>query len=242
MRLAAAVAAWLALAWCGAARADALADAKLERDLGAEALRRGDYAIALEHFQRAYAAYPSENLRYNVGVALGGLGRYPEAIEAFEMFLARDPDAPPVAREYAKARVKELAARCGELTLTVTPADAQVTLDGAPFDPAHRPPRVAAGEHALVVTRDGYQLHRRRVSIAAGDALALAITLEPLPRPSLALAPPLVAEKPAPRATPLYKKWWLWTTIAVAAAGTAIGLGVGLSSSPSPHVLPPLMY
>jgi tetratricopeptide (TPR) repeat protein len=64
----------------------------------------------------------------------------------------------------------------------------------------------------------------------------------PAPRPSVtavaptpppaALAP---AAPPSPPKTPLYKKWWLWTTVGVAvvAVGVGVGLGVGLSSSGS---------
>jgi len=32
------------------------------------------------------------------------------------------------------------------------------------------------------------------------------------------------------RPTPLYRRWWLWTTVGVAAAGLAVGLGVGLTA------------
>jgi tetratricopeptide (TPR) repeat protein len=34
---------------------------------------------------------------------------------------------------------------------------------------------------------------------------------------------------PPPRRTPLYKKWWLWTTVVVV-AGAGVGLGVGLGT------------
>lgn len=39
-------------------------------------------------------------------------------------------------------------------------------------------------------------------------------------------------EPPAePAATPLYRKWWLWTAVGAAAASIAIGLGVGLAAA-----------
>jgi tetratricopeptide (TPR) repeat protein len=52
---------------------------------------------------------------------------------------------------------------------------------------------------------------------------------------SAVAAPAVTVEKPAPRRTPVYKKWWLWTIVGVAAAGVAlgVGLGVGLSSGGS---------
>jgi tetratricopeptide (TPR) repeat protein len=43
-----------------------------------------------------------------------------------------------------------------------------------------------------------------------------------------------VTSSPLPvehRATPAYKKWWVWTIVGVAAVGVGVGLGVGLSQS-----------
>jgi tetratricopeptide (TPR) repeat protein len=46
-----------------------------------------------------------------------------------------------------------------------------------------------------------------------------------------ATAPPAPAEQ---RATPVYKKWWLWTAVGGAVAiGLGVGLGLGLSGSSS---------
>ena len=39
---------------------------------------------------RAYDAYPSPKLRYNLALALDSLGRHAEAVEGFEDFLAAD--------------------------------------------------------------------------------------------------------------------------------------------------------
>jgi tetratricopeptide (TPR) repeat protein len=39
------------------------------------------------------------------------------------------------------------------------------------------------------------------------------------------------AVKPAPPATPLWKRWWLWTAVAVVAGGVAVALGVTLGTA-----------
>ena len=57
---------------------------------------------------------------------------------------------------------------------------------------------------------------------------------EPKPEPTPAPQP---EPKPAPVADkkPVYKKWWLWTTVGLVAAagvGLGVGLGLGLSSGP----------
>jgi tetratricopeptide (TPR) repeat protein len=58
--------------------------------------------------------------------------------------------------------------------------------------------------------------------------------------------PPPTAEAPAaasqaivaapadqPAATPVYKKWWLWTLVGVAVVGVGVGVGVGLGTAKS---------
>jgi hypothetical protein len=37
-----------------------------------------------------------------------------------------------------------------------------------------------------------------------------------------------------PATRPLYRQWWLWTTVGVVVAGVAVGLGVGLSPRDPP--------
>jgi tetratricopeptide (TPR) repeat protein len=55
------------------------------------------------------------------------------------------------------------------------------------------------------------------------------------PAPVLAPAPASVQASAHPAArekTPVYKRWWLWTTVAVVAAGAGVGLGLGLTRTP----------
>jgi tetratricopeptide (TPR) repeat protein len=55
----------------------------------------------------------------------------------------------------------------------------------------------------------------------------------------VAVARPVVVEQQPvekPRPQPIYKKWWLWTTVGlVVAAGVGVGLGVGLTQSAGPE-------
>ncbi len=57
-------------------------------------------------------------------------------------------------------------------------------------------------------------------------------------------APVLVLDKaPAPPARkPIYRRWWLWTTVAgVVVVGAGVGLAIGLTRPSSPSTFPPLM-
>jgi tetratricopeptide (TPR) repeat protein len=59
-------------------------------------------------------------------------------------------------------------------------------------------------------------------------------------RPEAPPAAVVVAPAPPPARVPVYRRWWLWTSIGAAVAvGVGVGLGVGLSSSsPAPLSFP----
>src|SRR5260221_13660037 len=80
---------------------DARARAKALKEAGAAALDRGDAARALEKFRAAYDAFPSPNLRFNLGLALARLGRDAEAATEFQAFLEGAAQVSNEARAYA---------------------------------------------------------------------------------------------------------------------------------------------
>ncbi|MHB2016110.1 MAG: serine/threonine protein kinase [Candidatus Xenobia bacterium] len=91
------------------------------------------------------------------------------------------------------------------LKLTVSPADADVLLDGKPAGPGDF--TLSAGKHAITVRQDGFQSVTRRVVARDGHDLApLAIALRPvvaapLPGPTPATTA-LVAATPSPPSSP----------------------------------------
>src|SRR5712672_2282044 len=88
--------------------ADARQRAARLTEEGAAAVTRKEWPAALDHFQAANRIFSSANLRYDMGVALAGLGRDLEALDVLEAFLAEAPDAPPKARAFAQSRIAEL--------------------------------------------------------------------------------------------------------------------------------------
>jgi tetratricopeptide (TPR) repeat protein len=54
----------------------------------------------------------------------------------------------------------------------------------------------------------------------------------PAPPAERPVSPALVATPtaPAPKAEPLYKKWWLWTAVGVVVAGAAVGTAVAVTT------------
>jgi tetratricopeptide (TPR) repeat protein len=209
--------------------ADASGDrqrAKELRDVGAAAVERRDFVPALDAFRRAYACYPSPNLRFDIGVALDQLGRWAEAIQAFEDFLAASSDAPTEGVDFASARIAALTPRVAQLEIVVTPADASVSVDGTPITmPRARALPVMPGEREIEASRAGRVTARQRLRLAAGDRRRIELQL-------------LSPAAPPPR-KPLYQRWWLWTTVGVVVGGAvALGVVLGQPDTTAPGARP----
>jgi tetratricopeptide (TPR) repeat protein len=71
----------------GAARADNLDEAKAAFAAGKISFERGDYDQALAQFQRANLLAPAPSLSYNIGKTYEKMGRYHDAVLAFERYL-----------------------------------------------------------------------------------------------------------------------------------------------------------
>jgi hypothetical protein len=205
------------LAVAGLARAEPdRSEAQRLKDLGAQAMSRNDFTLALEYFNSAYRAYPSAKLLYNIGLAFDGAGRLPEAIDTYRRFLSEaGADTPAEARQYAQKRAAELERRVGTLLVGRRPADAVVLLDEetAPLL-AEKPVRVVPGMHALHATRAGHEPLNLPVEVHAGEEKRLELVLRPIPVVAAKSEPVEVA--PTDRGRP--KKL---AGIAIAAVGIA---------------------
>jgi hypothetical protein len=116
----------LVLACLGAtstARADDADDAEREFKLGFRALRAGDCASALVHYQRSYELVPRPRTLFNMAVCQEERGQDQEAWDSYHAFLeaAEGRDAEIV--EKAKARLEILSLRLGERTDEPEPID-----------------------------------------------------------------------------------------------------------------------
>jgi tetratricopeptide (TPR) repeat protein len=97
-----------------------LDEAKAEFAAGKEAFERGDYEIALQHYQRANQLVPAASLQYNIGNCYEHLGRPGPAAAAFEKYL--EMTGPPTNdddkdfQEKLRARISADKKRAAEAT------------------------------------------------------------------------------------------------------------------------------
>ncbi len=169
------------------------------RDLfkaGVELLRTGEFASALDHFERAYEHWRNPKILLNIATTLRQLGRLPEAADTYELYLA-DPGADPTKGEEVRRALEEVDARLGRLLIDAEVGDV-VMVDGRRLErerhrttkelvrmlpleeanPGRWRVRVNPGEHAVEVMREGFASRTVQVTLSAGEERTLAIELE----------------------------------------------------------------
>ncbi len=156
--------------------------AKKLKEEGARALEQRNFAQALDRFQAAYRAFPSPNLRYNMGLALAELGRPLEALEAFEDFLTNAKDVPAEALAHARVQVTELDKQVGHLAMTCNRSGATVSVDEKLVGDTPLPGavRVAAGRHRVTIAQDGFRPFQFRVDAGKGNTFNVDAVLVPV--------------------------------------------------------------
>jgi hypothetical protein len=148
-------------------------EARTHYALGVRAYQDGDLKLALIEFERAYAIAPSFRMLYNLGQVHQQLGHYHAACDALERYLAAGADHIPEPRRAEVERdIKVLRDRTATLRVTSNEANAEVVLDDkrvglTPLAPL----AVDAGEHRLVVRKQGFPTYTELVTLAGGDTI-----------------------------------------------------------------------
>lgn len=189
-----------------------------------------NYATALRHLQRAYAADPLPKYVANQGVAYLKMKQYAEAVERFEWFLER-VDAPDD-RALAESYLLKLKP---QVIVTSEPPGARVLVDARELGVTPLITEVVAGEHLLQVALEGHLPTSRPLIIELNEGQSLHVELAVDPLAALeekTLEPPRPPAETEPAPLPVVEPgWgaseWGWTAIVVGgvAAATAGTLG-----------------
>ena len=185
------------------ARADEAQEARTHYDKGTTLYDLGQYIEAAHEYEAAFKLRQSPPLLFNIGQAYRLGGEYGSALRAYRSYLRRSPEAPN------RAEVNGYIATC----------EKRLADKGA--KPAPEPPHPTPAAPAPTVAAPAPQV------VTPPTTVAPAPVTTPAPTQALDLAR---APSDRPVATPLYKKWWLWTAVAVVVAGgVGVGLGLGLT-------------
>jgi hypothetical protein len=165
----------------GTASAQNEAAAKREYGKGFAALQAGRYGDALAHYRRSYELSPRPRTLFNMALCEELLGQEEAAFEHYTLFVAtaeeRDAEFVDQARERAARLAQRLA---GRLTVTSTPAGAEVRVDGSERAQGRTPVTLSLtpGEHYIQIAAPGADPVERVVTIAPRERSTLSIELE----------------------------------------------------------------
>lgn len=155
--------------------------AKAQMAEGDRAFREKDYVAALTAYRAATQTEASVLSVEGVASSAYALGRAAESYDAYALLLDRFGKLlSPKARDTARARLTELAAKTALLTITVSLPGAEVRVDGERVGTSPLPAarRVDAGARKVSATRDGFVPLERAVEIAGGADASVTLTME----------------------------------------------------------------
>jgi hypothetical protein len=212
-----------------------LAEAKKHYTEGETKYKAGDYAGALTDFQGADAIKETPQADRYIGLCHDNLGRFPEAVAAYQKFLANVPAKMAAQGDEVRARVSAIQQLPGKLHVTSDPLAAAFSVDGkAEANPTPADVEVAPGHHTLHFSAAGHDPVDKDIDVAFASKQDITVTLPasapPPPPPPVAAAPPPAATPPAettaPAAPPSKLPAWITGGLAVAAAGVGTAFGV----------------
>lgn len=216
------------------------ADAKALFTSGEKKFKDGDYTGALADFEASETAKPTPEAERYVGLCQDNLKHYPEAVAAFEKFIAQNPPKMKDEVEQAKKRVEAIKAMPGTVKLETTPPGASVVIDTSQTPYEKTTPveiDLAPGKHTILVGAEGYENATKEVDVTYGSKQDVHVELvKKAPPPPPPAPPPVAADQgqanPAPPPPPPEprSKVPAYVTGAVAIVAAGVGTGFGLKA------------
>lgn len=203
---------------------------------GVELGEQDRWADALELFRRSRDIAERPNTLFNIGFALSRLGRFREAVVAFDAYLATSPEESERRTEAMRLR-GEAVASLAQLTLVLTPEGALVEVDGEPFEGSggSRMLSIDPGRHRIVARAERCESAELVVSVLAGEhatqQLALTCASPPIEDP---IEDPITGPTPGERSVVEEPAFWI-VIASVVVVGAAVGIGVGVALQPGPY-------
>ena len=144
-------------------------EAKKEASEAAKLIKKKQYAEALPKLQSAYAVDPTPATLAQIGLCQRELGQLVEAYATFDALKAHEK-ATAKDKKNAEKNLEELAKLTGLVRVTVSEADATVSLDGKALGAEQLASaiRVHPGKHTVAVTKEGFESFQQEFEVAGG--------------------------------------------------------------------------
>jgi hypothetical protein len=177
------IAALLVLTVGVARAAGEMEEAKRHFAQGVALYNDGNYNAALAEFEAAYKLKKSPGVLYNIGLTQKALFRYNEAIASLTEYQQLEKKLTPERKSEIKNLISEMQALLATVTFNVTPEGATILLDGRTLGQAPlKPQGIAAGNHVIEATADGYKPGRKELIVSAGVPVTVNLALEVIPK------------------------------------------------------------
>ncbi|MFO0560676.1 MAG: PEGA domain-containing protein [Polyangiales bacterium] len=140
-------------------------------------LDAGQFAEAAAHFEESLRRNPAPVAQFNLAFAYRGLGRYLDAVDAVERFLANPGNTPADRVEAARLELQRMRAAVARVRVRVEPEGATVLIDARPGRLRDGAFDVDPGRRVIEVSRVGYRPERREIVLAQGATEELSVSL-----------------------------------------------------------------
>jgi hypothetical protein len=201
----------LVLAIAGPAAADDTSKREADRHFktGVRLFGEHKYSEALAEFEQAYALASHPLVLYNLAASHRALSQYSQAVDLYNRFLVEGKGVvKPKQLERGERELADLLRSIARVDVTSEPEGAVVSVDGRVVGPTPlgQPLILGPGDHVVSATLEGHEPNERRFRVAAGDTLAVALSLAreaeaPAPRidSGVSAAPTTITREPATR-------------------------------------------
>jgi hypothetical protein len=195
----------------------------------------GHWEEAKGHFTRAYKLFPNARTLRALGLVAFELRSYVQTLDLLERALVnKQRPLTEAMRKDVSALRDDARSFVAQVTLTIEPKNAEVSLDGALVAPSpdgeQRVLLLDPGDHALRVAAPSYLPQTHALHASSGEASALDLTLLAADggrSAPLALTPTAAVHAPQTHA----QFWTTQRSVAVGlGAGAVVALGVGVTS------------
>lgn len=189
-----------------------------------EEYEAGSYYEAREQFRRAHVLFPNARTLRGLGFAEYELHNYVDAMAYLEQALASEVRPLEAGlREQTEQLLARTRAYVGKVDVQVEPRSARITVDGQPVERQRgRPLSMAVGDHIIEASAAGHLAERRALKVEGGGTHVVRFQL-----PKVSDLTPTAEARGLPESEregpkPVYKRWWLWTSMAALAGGAVV--------------------
>lgn len=169
-----------------AAPADARREAGAHYTRAISLYKEGNFSAALSEFKAAFAAAPSWEVYFNIGLCQRRLFQYGQALRSFDRYLAEGGPRVPAARHAAvQQELKEIRALTAPVAVIVKGPSATVLVDGDALGvtPLSDLVLLGPGKHVVRAEREGCAPDEKTIEVVSGQAQAVELDPRSLTAP-----------------------------------------------------------